>query len=288
MSTPENETPNAEQIKHWNEVAGPHWVALHDQINSQIRPLGEIAITRAGIKPGERVLDIGCGGGETSIAIARIVGPTGSVLGVDVSGPMLEHAREAVRAESLDNVRFEQADAQIAPLPDRAKDLLFSRFGVMFFSDPEAAFINLRGALRPGGRMSFVCWRAVTENPWMMIPAMAVMQHIPFAPPDPNAPGPFAFADSGKVRGILERAGFAEVAFEPIDRELTVGGEGGDLERAVEFLMNMGPAANAIRQAPQEARPIAMRAIREALAPFHGEGGVRMRSAAWIVTASSP
>jgi SAM-dependent methyltransferase len=288
MSTPDLSSPNADQIKHWNENAGPQWVALHDQITSQIQPLGETALARADVKPGERVLDIGCGCGDTSIAIARLVGPTGAVLGVDISAPMLERARGAAQAAGLENVRFEQADAQTAPLPERAKDLLFSRFGVMFFSDPEAAFTNLRTALVPGGRMSFVCWRAVNENPWMMTPAMAVMPHIPFTPPDPSAPGPFAFADSGKVRGILERAGFVEVAFEPIDRDLTVGGEGSNLDRVVEFLMNMGPAATAIRQAPPEARPKAMQAIREAIAPFHTEGGVKMAAAAWIVTALSP
>ncbi|NUQ75030.1 MAG: methyltransferase domain-containing protein [Polyangiaceae bacterium] len=288
MSTPERDTPNAEQIKHWNEVAGPQWVALHDQITSQIMPLGEIAMARAAVAAGERVLDIGCGCGDTSITLARLVGPTGSVLGVDISAPMLERARETARAEGFENIRFEQADAQIASLPDRAKDLLFSRFGVMFFSDPESAFKNLRGALRSGGRLSFVCWRAVTENPWMMVPAMAAMQVLPFTPPDPDAPGPFAFADSGKVRGILERAGFVEVAFEPIDRELAVGGEGSDIERTVDFLMNMGMVAAAARQAPPEALPKARQAVREVLAQYQRDGSVRMQSASWVVTALSP
>jgi SAM-dependent methyltransferase len=288
MSTPELSGPNAEQIKHWNEVAGPKWVALHDQITSQIQPLGELALARAGVEPGDRVLDIGCGCGETSIAIARLVGPTGAVLGVDISAPMLERAREAAKAEGFENVRFEEADAQTAAFPERAKDLLFSRFGVMFFSDPEAAFTNLRKALRPGGRMSFVCWRALDENPWMLTPALAVMPHIPLPPMDPSAPGPFAFADSGRVRGLLERAGFVEVAFEPVDRPLVVGGEGSDLDRVVDFLMNMGMVGAAVRGAPPEARSKAMQAVREALVPFQTEGGVRMPSATWLVTASSP
>lgn len=279
---------NADQIKHWNEVSGPKWVALDNLITSGIRPLGEVALARADVKAGERVLDVGCGCGETSIAAARLVGPTGSVLGLDVSAPMLERAREAARAAGALNVRFEEADAQTVALPERTQDVLYSRFGVMFFGDPEAAFTNLRRALRPGGRMSFVCWRELAENPWMLVPAMAAMQHFPIPPPDPSAPGPFAFADSGKVRGILERAGFVDVAFEPVDRELFVAGEGADFDQVVSFAMAMGPTGAAAQKASPEARSAAAQAVREALRPFQTAEGVRMASGSWVVTAASP
>ncbi|MCC6557083.1 MAG: methyltransferase domain-containing protein [Polyangiaceae bacterium] len=282
----EHTSPNADQIKHWNEIAGPAWVAAHEMITAQIRPLGEIAMARAAFAPGERVIDVGCGCGETTLEIARRVGASGEVLGIDVSAPMLERAVQA--AAGTPCARFEAADAQTIDLPAGSFDALYSRFGVMFFSDPRAAFANLRRALRPGARLVFVCWRSAMENPWMLTPMRAVMQHIPFQPPDPSAPGPFAFADGGKVRGILEGAGFSGVALEPVDMPLTVGGPGADLEAVVGFLLRMGPARAAVAGAPEEARAAAARAVLDAVEPFRTGEGVRMPSAAWLVTAASP
>jgi SAM-dependent methyltransferase len=289
MTTPLSpEGPNTDQIKHWNDVSGPIWVAQHELIMEQLRPLGELSMERAAFEAGERVLDVGCGCGETTLDIARRVGPSGFALGVDISAPMLERAREAARGEGLENVRFELADAQTASLPERSFEALYSRFGVMFFSDPDAAFSNLRRALCPGARLTFICWRAATENPWLLVPTMAIVQHIPFQPPDPTAPGPFAFADSGRVRGILERAGFREVAFEPVDKPLTVGGSTKKLEEAVAFIVRMGPTRDAFAKASDEARAAATRAVEEALAPYLTDEGVRMSSASWVVTAVAP
>jgi ubiquinone/menaquinone biosynthesis C-methylase UbiE len=287
MTTADANGPNAEQFKHWNENAGPTWVAQEDKIASQLRELGELSMQRAAFAPGERVLDVGCGFGSTSIEIARRVGASGSVLGVDISAPMLERARQIAREADIRNVSFEQADAQTAELPERAFDALYSRFGVMFFSDPEAAFSNLKRALRPGARLTFICWRALQENPWIHVPMTAVMPHIAVTLPEPGAPGPFAFADGGRVRGILERAGFSDVSLEPVDRPLSVGGPGASLDDVVTFATQMGPAGAALRSAPPEARPAAISAVREAFAPYFTAEGVKMAAASWLVTAAA-
>jgi SAM-dependent methyltransferase len=287
MASPEAAGPNAEQVRYWNEQAGPKWVELQELIDAQIAPLGRAAMERAGIRAGERVLDVGCGCGETSLELGRRVGASGSVLGVDVSHVMLERARARARAAGTAHVRFEEGDAQTHAFAPASVDVLFSRFGVMFFADPRAAFANLRRALAPDGRLAFVCWRAIPENPWMMVPMAAALQHVP--PPAilaPDAPGPFAFADDARVRAILEGAGFGAVCFERHDEVLSVGG-GADLDRTVAFLLQMGPTAAALREAGPELTRTVAAAVREVLVPFATPEGVRMPSGSWIVTAAA-
>ncbi len=278
------EGPNAEQIRAWNEVVGPQWVALDKPLAAQLRPIGLRAIERLAPRSGEHVLDVGCGGGETTAEIGRRVGPGGRVLGVDISEPLAEHARQL--AEGLGQVEIRVTDAQITPFEVNEFDALFSRFGVMFFADPEAAFSNLRRALRPGGRMAFVCWRPLQENPLMAIPAMATSKHVPMKRPEPNAPGPFAFADADRVRGILERAGFVQVKHEQIDQPMHVAGNE-SLDGAVAMLMRMGPAGAALREAKAGAELLetVRLSIREAIAPFERPDGIVMPSATWLVTA---
>lgn len=164
-------SPNAEQARLWGDTSGPIWVALSDAIGNQLRGLGREAMDRARFEPGDRVLDVGCGGGETTLEIAGRVGPRGSVTGVDISLPMLTHALESARAAGAGQATFVLGDAQTAMLGEGLFDQLFSRFGVMFFDDPEAAFRNLRRSLRSGGRFTFLCWRAMTDNPLMRVPA---------------------------------------------------------------------------------------------------------------------
>jgi len=285
MPAPE---PNAEQIRYWNEAAGPKWVAFQKAIDAQIGPLGERAMDRAGIAPGEHVLDVGCGCGETTIALGRRVGPGGLVLGIDISAPMLGRAVETARAVGAANVRFENADAQIHPLRPAAFDVVYSRFGVMFFADPAAAFANLRAALRPGGRLAFVCWQALRLNPWLFVPLQAAAQHLTLPPPPaPDAPGPFSLADPERLRGILSRAGFDRIVLDELRTTLTLGG-GGSVEQAVRFLTEgVGPVSGTLREAEPALRPKVADAVRAAVAPFHTPEGVRMDSAAWIVTAGS-
>lgn len=289
MAALEPSGPNAEQIKYWNDLAGPRWAAQAEMLDRQIGPLGERTMERAGFAAGERVLDVGCGCGSTAIEIARRVGPSGRVVGIDLASPMLDVAREAVRRAGAANVDLLNADAQTHRFAPASFDVLFSRFGVMFFADPRAAFANLREALRLGGRLAFLCWQALPLNPWMAVPLAAVLQHVaPPAPPEPGAPGPFAFADSGRVRGLLEGAGFAGVAFESLNEKLSVAG-GHDLDAAVDVLLQLGPAAALLRDASEDVRVKIAPAVRTALAPYFTPGdGLRMDSAAWIVTAQRP
>jgi SAM-dependent methyltransferase len=278
------EGPNAEQIRYWNEIMGPQWAAVDDVVSAQIRPLGLRALERLDVRPGECVLDVGCGGGETTAEIARRVGPSGRVIGVDISEPLAERARRAT--SDLPHAEIRVADAQTAVFDAESFDGLFSRFGVMFFADSEAAFSNLRRAIRPGGRIAFVCWRALMENPWMTLPAMAVANHLSVKRPEPNTPGPFAFADAARVRGILERSGFVQINHEAMDESLNIAG-GAPLEGAVSLLMRLGPAGAALRDAnagPELVDTIRA-SIREAITPFETPTGVYIPSATWIVTA---
>ena len=277
--------PNAEQIVYWNETAGPKWVTLQDFLDAQIEPLGLTMMDLLNVAPGERVLDIGCGTGQTTVELARRVAPSGDVTALDISAPMLEGARKRAVAAGIDNVAFVQADAQTHGFEAGAFDVCFSRFGIMFFADPTAAFANLRSALRPGGRLGFVCWQALPDNPWMAVPCAAALQHISLPKPtSPHAPGPFAFADADRVRGILDGAGFSDVAFTDHRTTLAVGGDL-SIERAAEFLLEMGPTGRALREADPALRPVVAAAVRDAIAPFHTPEGLRMDGAAWLVTA---
>lgn len=284
---PDPTSPNAEMVRYWNEGAGPAWVAMQERLDAQVGPLGAVALARAAVGSGQRVLEVGCGCGGTTLEIAQAVGARGRVVAVDVSAPMLSRARERVAAAGLaDRVEWRCEDAQIAPFAEGAFDCVFSRFGVMFFADPPAAFTNLRRALRPGGRLVFVCWQARERNPWMTAPARAAMAHVPFPPPPPpDAPGPFAFADPDRVRGILGAAGLTDVVIEPLELAMRLGG--GDVDEALELLLVIGPVGQALReaQAGPEVRARVVDALRGVLEGFRTPRGVEGPAAAWIVQA---
>jgi len=278
--------PNAEQIKYWNEISGPRWVAQQELLDAQIAPLGRMAMDRVGIRSGERVLDVGCGCGDTALEIAGRVGPSGAVTGIDITTVMLERARTRARDANLTHAHFENADAQTYHFAPDSFDVVFSRFGVMFFANPVAAFANLRAALRPSGRVAFVCWQTLPQNSWLFVPLMAAAQHIPLPqPPAPGAPGPFSFADPERVRGILSQAGLTDIALEAVLDTLLLGA-GADLGRAIDLVLQTGPVAAALREAGTEKLSLVVQAIRDALTPFVTPDGVRMACAAWIVTAT--
>jgi SAM-dependent methyltransferase len=211
------------------------------------------------------------------------VGEHGEVLGVDLSEPMLEVARRRSTGRGL---RFENADAQTAPLPPGHFDLSFSRFGVMFFADPVAAFANLRRALRAGGRLTFLCWQPPNRNPWMSVPMMALAEVVPLQPPPPpDAPGPFSFGDPARVERILTEAGFRDVTIDAVEQPVWIGGRGGSLDDVVDFALDLGPASRALGDAPAEQRERAVIRIRDALTPYAVGEDVQMHAATWVVGA---
>jgi len=278
--------PNAEQIDYWNEKSGPKWVEHQEMLDTQIGPIGEEAMARAKIAPGERVLDVGCGCGQTSLQLAERVGTRGHVLGVDISGVMLARARERAAAAGASRVDFQLADAQTASFP-RSFDLVYSRFGVMFFADPVVAFANLRRALVPGGRLAFACWQQLDRNPWITVPMSAAAKHISLPPPPPpGAPGPGSLADPERVARILDQAGFRDVSLEALETKVRVAGDGG-VEAATRFLLEgVGPTSQAMRDASAGTMEAVTSAVRTALEPYLTPRGVELGASVWIVTAS--
>ncbi len=279
--------PNAEQRAYWNEQAGATWVAMQERMDAQIGAHGARALALLAARPGESIVDIGCGCGDTLLAIARSVGPAGRVLGVDISAPMLGRARERVASAGLTNVSLELADGQTHRFAPGAFDALFSRFGVMFFEAPELAFANLGKALRAGGRLAFVCWQPAAANPWVALPMAGMANVAPLPPPPPpGAPGPFAFGDPERVQRILGAAGFRDVSVRGEQLPMAVGG----LDEAAAFLTEIGPASRALREAGggEALTAKARSAIREALAPHARDGRVELGSAIWCVTARWP
>ena len=288
---------NLEQAANWNDASGRTWVELGDFLDRQLEAVGQRAMAALAPRRGESLVDVGCGCGTTTLDLAQRVGPGGRVVGVDISRPMLEVARRRANAAGfldegepktpatgLAHVRFVEADAQTHPLEATMFDGMFSRFGVMFFSDPVAAFQNLRRALRPGGRLAFVCWRSPAENPLLMRPINAARHRFPPQPaPVPNAPGPFAFADADRVVGLLAAAGFADAAYTPLDLELG----GMTLEQSVTAALRMGPLAPLLRAHPELA-PLVREDVEAALLPCVRDGIVWQPSATWIMTARNP
>jgi SAM-dependent methyltransferase len=283
MSTDPARAGNAGQIDYWNATAGQTWAAFQSQLDRQLEPLGVAAMRVLAPMPGARILDIGCGCGHTSFALAARVGPSGAVLGVDISAPMLAVARQRVPASDSAAPGFRLADAQAEDLGEAAFDAAFSRFGVMFFSDPVAAFANIRRALKPGGRLAFVCWRPLPANPWMHVPLDAARPALPpLPPPEPNAPGPFAFADPDRVRAILTAAGFGAVEIAPFDTRIGSGG----LEETLALTFRVGPLGAALRENPDHADAVT-NLVRPALAAYLTPEGVMMPAAVWIVSAAN-
>lgn len=277
-----SDAPNAQQATYWNEAAGPTWARLQSPLDRQLAPLGRAAMAALAPQPGERILDIGCGAGQTSLDLASAVAPGGEVMGADISGTLLEVARK--RSEGLAGVSFVEADAQTYPFAPTHFDAVFSRFGVMFFADPPAAFANIQRALKPGARLAFVCWRSMPENPVMTLPMLAALPFLPPpAPPEPGAPGPFAFADPERIRAVLTAGGFEDVQIAPHDEK--VGG--GDLDTVVAMALQVGPLGGMLRENPDK-REAVIAAVRAALVPHDGPDGVKLDSATWIVTARKP
>ena len=222
---------NDEMVALWNGETSSAWVTNPERYDAMLRPFTALVLEAASLRQGERVLDVGCGVGALALDAAAQVGAGGVVLGVDVSAPMLALAGERARQAGAP-VRFLEADAQVSGF-EESFDVVVSRFGVMFFADPVAAFANLLAATAPGGRLAFVCWQAAPSNEWVLTALMAMAPHVgPPQLPPPGSPGPFAFADPDATRAILERAGWAAVHLEPRTTSMQVGG---GVDEAVAF-----------------------------------------------------
>ncbi|MEO9469595.1 methyltransferase domain-containing protein [Parasphingorhabdus sp.] len=270
---------NEEQIEYWNDNAGEKWAEHQAALDAMLAPATSVLIEAAAIQPGERVLDIGCGTGETSL-IAVEAGA--QVTGVDVSEPMLELARS--RADGRAQLLLADASEYQS---DTVFDLIMSRFGVMFFEDPAAAFANIRKNLKPDGRMVFACWQSPKVNDWVMVPMKAIKPLMPEAPEtDPYAPGPFAFADSERLDGILQTAGFEniEITAHVVDVCLT---QSGGVDGAVDFSSQIGPASRALGEVDETLRPKLLAALKEGLAPHDKDGRVTLPGGIWLVKASA-
>src|SRR5438270_7350001 len=278
---------NSEQIAEWNGALGQRWVAMQQEIDRIVVPFGDAALRAAAPQPGERVIDIGCGCGDTSIQIARMVGATGSVLGIDVSQPMLEVARSRGALANGAHLAFRNGDVSETELPANI-DLLFSRFGVMFFSQPSPTFSHLRQSLRADGRCVFVCWRAPRDNAWAMTPLSAARtaRGVTPAPADPDAPGPFAFADEERLRAILSGAGFRAIDVQRFDAALSLGATP---RSAAEGAVQIGPVSRFVREMGVEHLPTILDAVERALAPLAApDGHISLNGSTWIVSATNP
>lgn len=275
---------NQGQADFWSS-AGTMWTALRERFDDQAGDHGVAAIDALAPAPGERILDIGCGAGSSTIDIAARVGPEGSVRGLDISPTMIHGARDLAAASGVTNASFEVADAMVAPF-DPEYDGLYSRFGVMFFSDAVRAFANMRGALRVGGRLGFVCWQSPAQNEWASVPLSVIGQfaEMPFGA-DPTAPGPFSLSDRARLEQVLTDAGYTDLDIAGRDVAVKLGES---LDEAVDFMFGLMPPAAALRaNDPATAGQVAD-ALREAFAGWVGQDGVKAPSATWIVTARAP
>ncbi len=272
---------NADQIAFWNGDAGAKWVKSQERLDAMLAGITVELIKSAKPSPGERILDIGCGCGDTSLQLAA---KGGHVTGLDISEPMLGRAKQRAKEADAPHVEFVHADAS-AHRFEPLYDLLFSRFGVMFFADPDRAFANMRKALKPSGRLAFVCWRDWRENEWVRVPIGAVRPHVPPQPQlGPEDPGPFSFADLARVRRILSSAGFDRITARPFDAQL---GLGATLEDAIAHIQEFGPVSRMLAEANETQKAQAAAALREAFKPYADRKPLSLGGAVWIVTATA-
>ena len=272
---------NQPQIDFWNGPAALRWVTEQERLDRAFLPIDELGFDRAAAQSAERVIDLGCGCGATTVKLAERVGPTGKVCGIDISTRMLARAKE--RARSFSWVDFVEGDAAEHRFAGDA-DLVYSRFGSMFFADPVAALTNVRTALRPGGRVCLLCWRSADENPWFYVPLRAAETVLaPLPAVEPGAPGPFSFAESARFYDVLTRAGFADVAIDRRDRTICASSTG--LAEAVEFSVLAGPVARMILDADADTVARVRKVMTDALAPYLRDDRVELGASIWLATA---
>ncbi len=287
--TSESAVSNDEFTAFWNNVLVAKFERFRNIMMEGLGYHSQAPLRSLQLPPGARALDVGCGWGDTAIELARIVGPAGSVLGLDCCDAFLEKGRRDAREAGLTNVRFVEADVQNHRF-DPEFDLCFSRFGMMFFSNPVAAMRNVRTALKPGGKLLFITWRAIEDNPFLGVPKQVVLNFLP--PPGDNAatcgPGPFSMANPEVVTAQLRAAGFVDIGFTRVDGPVMVGS---NVEQAMEFQLALGPAGEIFREGGAEAERRKQEiegALRAELARYEDRGRIMMQSSSWTITARKP
>ena len=276
------EIANTAEYDAWNGESGRRWVADPDRRDGVLAPIGDVLVDAAHLAPGEHVLDVGCGCGATTLAAADAVGSGGAATGVDLSAPMLDVAWSRARTAGLDNVRFVLADAQVHPFDVASVDVVISRFGTMFFSDPAAAFANVARAMRRGGRLCIATWQPLVANEWLTAPGAALLRFGSIPETADDGPGMFAQADPAVISNTLSDAGFDDVDVRPVSVVQTVGT---DVDEAIEYLAESGPGRAVLATVPEHDRPAAISAVREVLADHVSPNGVELGAAVWITTA---
>lgn len=286
-SPPMEDTPF---VQFWNEVLAPKFIRFKHILVGGLTRHSEAVFSSLPVRPGDRVLDVGCGFGDTAIRLANLVGRAGNVVGVDCCDAFLDCARADVRAKGLTNVSLMRADAEIA-LPIDQYDFVFSRFGTMFFANPVAGLRNMRKALRPGGRMVHIVWRDRTDNPWLSMAKDVVLRFLPAPGTDARTcgPGPFSMSDEDTVRAMMKSAGYDGIQFRRVDAPVLVGT---DVKDAIAFQLAIGPAGEVFREAGAEAEQKRER-IETALAEAIGRQkiaseGIVMDSSSWVIRATNP
>lgn len=265
---------------YWNREAASGWIAAQQALDALFVPVTEVLVEAADPSPGQRVLDVGCGSGTLAIELAGRVGPTGRVLGVDISAPLIDHARS--RSGHLEHVELVCADAETYR-PAAPVDRAASRFGVMFFADTVAAFTNLRRALSPEGRIAFACWREPERNPWATRPMRALAGMVDLPPrPDGDAPGPFRLADRDVLAAALDGAGFVDASIASVDQTLRFAA---DIDELITFLQQVGPLSRVLDSIAGDRRAAVLDHVRDALAGDVTDAGVYFDASYWLVTA---
>jgi ubiquinone/menaquinone biosynthesis C-methylase UbiE len=289
MSTVEADSTRSQYVDFWNNVLVPKFVRWRHILVGGLTLHSAKVFPSLAVRPGDKVLDAGCGFGDTAIQLARLVGPTGSVLGIDCCEGFLQYGRQDAQAAGLANVAFLEADVQTYPFKSDY-DFCFSRFGTQFFENPVAGLRNMRASLKPGGTMTMIVWRGIDDNPWLGFAKKIVLQYLP--PPGDNAltcgPGPFSMANTEVVTKQLEIAGYRDIKFEQVDAQVFVGN---DLDDAVAFQLAIGPAGEVYREAgklAEQRHDEIAAALKTGLAAYQRPNGVMMDSSSWKVTAKNP
>jgi SAM-dependent methyltransferase len=282
------EIVNTDEYEAWNGDSGRRWVADAERRDRVLAPVADVLLAAAQLVPGEGVMDIGCGCGATTLAAARVVGPSGAVYGIDLSGPMLGVARERAEASRSSNVTFVQGDVQTHRFPtptSTSTDVAISRFGTMFFADQVAALANVRHGLRAGGRLCVATWQPLEANDWLTIPGAALLPFVTLPQAETGGRGMFSQSDAEDVAAALDAAGYANPLLDPVTVALHLGT---DRDEATEYLATTGPGRAALEAVPDDQRPAALDAVRTALADHEQPDGVRLAAAIWLVTAQNP